>query len=331
MTGRYPPRCGLTGNPVPKEDLGGTKNADELGLPMTEATLADVLRKARLRDRLFRQMASRPSAAIPPSEARLRRIPRRALLERHAPRRADRRRQGGRVSDRPEHADAQATPIVQSSSSRRNQAKPFFLYLPHAMPHKPLAASDAFRGKSGGGLYGDAVPELDWGVGQVLAKLKELKLDESTLVMFASDNGPWYGGSTGGLRGMKGTSWEGGLRVPLHRPLPGVIPAGRTSDEPAIMPDLFATACAFARVKSPEHTIDGRDLMPLFTTEAKGPHEFMFSTRQDKVATVRSGQWKLTRAGAGRQSESVAGERQVGRPPRAGRQAHHRAEGASAS
>src|SRR4029077_20440070 len=175
-----------------------------------------------------------------------------------------------------------------------NKDRPFLLYYPQAMPHKPLAASDAYRGKSGAGLYGDAVQEMDWGVGQVLAKLKEHRLEATTLVLFASDNGPWYGGSTGGLRGMKGTSWEGGLRVPLIARLPGVIPAGRTSGEPAVMPDLFATACAFTGLQLPAgRTIDGKDLMPLLTKESAGPHEFVISTRGDKVATVRSGKWKL--------------------------------------
>ena len=98
------------------------------------------------------------------------------------------------------------------------------------MPHKPLAASEKYYQKSGAGLYGDVISELDASVGQVLAKLKELKLDDNTLVVFTSDNGPWFGGSTGGLRGMKGTSWEGGYRVPFIARWPGTIPAGHVSD-----------------------------------------------------------------------------------------------------
>src|SRR3954452_25358589 len=163
------------------------------------------------------------------------------------------------------------------------------------MPHKPLAASEKYYQKSGAGLYGDVIEELDASVGQVLAKLKELKLDDNTFVVFTSDNGPWYGGSTGGLRGMKGTSWEGGIREPLIARLPGVIPAGRSNDEAAVMPSLFATALAFAGLKPPaDREIDGKDLLPLLTgkTDA-GPHDYVFSTRGDRVATVRSGKWKL--------------------------------------
>ena len=131
-------------------------------------------------------------------------------------------------------------PVVQATLTRRyteralgfierSKDRPFFLYLAEAMPHKPLAASEAFYKKSGAGLYGDAVAELDWSVGQVLAKLKELGLDENTLVLFSSDNGPGFGGSSGGLRGMKGAQWEGGYRVPMIARWSGKIPAGQVS------------------------------------------------------------------------------------------------------
>ena len=129
-------------------------------------------------------------------------------------------------------------PVVQASLTERytqrtlqfierHQDQPFFIYLPHAMPHKPLAASDNFyTPETRDDLYADVIAELDAAVGRVLAKLKELSLNERTLVVFTSDNGPWYGGSTGGLRGMKGKTWEGGLRVPMIARMPGVIPAG---------------------------------------------------------------------------------------------------------
>ena len=294
LTGRYPPRCGLTGNPVPKDDLAGAKNADDLGLPVTEVTFADVFHGAGYSTGCFgkwhlgHQPRFRPlkrgfdeylgvlySNDMHPVE----------LID------------GDKVAE---------YPIDQNTITRKltdralkfidaNKEKPFLLYLPHHMPHKPLAASDGFRGKSGAGLYGDAVQELDAGIGEVLGKLKDLKLEANTLVIFASDNGPWYGGSAGGLRGMKGTSWEGGIREPLIARLPGVIPAGRSNDEPAVMPDLFATALEFAGLKPPaDREIDGKDLLPLLTGKSDaGPHEYVFSTRGNKVATVRSGKWKL--------------------------------------
>src|SRR5262249_45585014 len=106
----------------------------------------------------------------------------------------------------------------------RSKDGPFFLYLAHTYPHIPLAASPRFRGKSGFGLYGDAVQELDWSVGEVLRAIQENGLDENTLVMFSSDNGPWYQGSAGNLRGRKGSTYEGGVREPFIARFPGQIP-----------------------------------------------------------------------------------------------------------
>src|SRR4249919_1143464 len=140
--------------------------------------------------------------------------------------------------------------------------------------HKPLAASEDFYKKSGAGLYGDAMAELDWSVGRVLAKLKEVGLEEKTFVVFASDNGAWFGGSCGGLRGMKGSSYEGGYRVPCIARWPGKIPSGHVSAEPAVMMDLFATVLKIANLKAPsDRVIDGRDIFPLFAADAKSPHQ----------------------------------------------------------
>lgn len=195
-------------------------------------------------------------------------------------------------------------PVVQATLTKRyteralkfisaNKNKPFFLYLPHAMPHKPLAASPDFYEKTGTGLYGDVVAELDWSVGRILETLTDLKLDDRTLVVFSSDNGPWYGGSTGGLRGMKSQWWEGGIRVPLIARLPGVISQGHVSHEPAIIMDVFVTAAKAAGVALPEDLdLDGRDIMPLLTGDAESPHEALFSY-QGGIRTVRAGDWKL--------------------------------------
>jgi uncharacterized sulfatase len=176
----------------------------------------------------------------------------------------------------------------------KHQYRPFFLYLPHAMPHKPLAASAGFYKKSGAGLYGDVLAELDDAVGRVLGKLKQLGLDERTLVLFTSDNGPWYGGSSGGLRGMKGQNWEGGIRVPLIARWPGKIPPGHESHEPAIMMDLFATTLTAAGIDLPQdRPIDGLDIMPLLTSDSKSPHEAIFSVQGRNLSTIRAGKWKL--------------------------------------
>jgi arylsulfatase A-like enzyme len=180
------------------------------------------------------------------------------------------------------------------------------------MPHKPLACSEAFYKKSGAGLYGDVLAELDWSVGQVLAKLRELGLDGNTLVIFTSDNGPWYGGSADGLRGMKGTTWEGGVRVPCIVRWPGTVPAGKESGELAVTMDLFATALAAARVAPPrDRVIDGKDLLPVLTGKGKGPHEVIFGQQGPKVATVRDQRWKLHVLPARDRKEVKPGKRWV--------------------
>jgi len=292
MTGRYPARNGLINNPCPKTDPL-TKNADDVGLPESEITLAQLFKAAGYR-----------TACI--GKWHLGHQPRFRPLKRGFDEYL-----GILYSNdmhRVELIDGDNVveyPVVQSTLTKRYTERaleflmrfrdqPFFLYLPHAMPHKPLAASEDFYKKSGAGLYGDAVAELDWSVGQILAKLRELGLEESTLVIFTSDNGPWYGGSTGGLRGMKGMNWEGGLRVPFIACWPGRIPAGRTSDEPAIIMDVFATTLAAAGVAAPkDRTLDGKNLLPQLTADAKSPHDAIYSFRGPKVCTVRSGKWKL--------------------------------------
>ena len=198
-------------------------------------------------------------------------------------------------------------PVVQASLTRRytdlslrfieaNRDRPFFLYLPHAMPHKPLAASDDFYSpETRDDLYADVIAELDAAVGQMLDKLEEWQLDKTTLVLFLSDNGPWFGGSTGGLRGMKGKTWEGGLRVPLIARLPGVIPAGVVNDQPAASIDILPTICRLVGLGVPEdRVIDGRDIMPLWKDPpAHSPHEAIYGMQGQNLATIRSGKWKL--------------------------------------
>jgi arylsulfatase A-like enzyme len=181
----------------------------------------------------------------------------------------------------------------------RNKDKPFFLYVPHNMPHVPLFVSDKYKGKSKQGLYGDVIMELDWSVGQILAALKKHDLDGNTLVMFASDNGPWlsYGthaGTAAGLREGKATTFEGGVRVPFIARWPGHIPAGTVCKQPAMTIDVFPTLARLAGVKLPGHAIDGRDLWPLLSGKAKeAPHEALFFYWGRNLEAVRAGKWKL--------------------------------------
>jgi uncharacterized sulfatase len=198
-------------------------------------------------------------------------------------------------------------PVVQASLTRRytdraldfigrHRDRPFFLYLPHAMPHKPLAVSDNFyTPETRDDLYADVISELDAAVGQLLDGIQEMGLDDRTLVVFTSDNGPWYGGSTGGLRGMKGRTWDGGLRVPAIARMPGVIPRGVVNDAPAATIDLLPTICSLAGVSLPtDRVIDGKNILPLWKdSAAPSPHEAIFSMQGASLATVRSGKWKL--------------------------------------
>jgi arylsulfatase A len=182
----------------------------------------------------------------------------------------------------------------------RNKDRPFFLYVAHNMPHVPLFVSDRFKGKSEQGLYGDVIMEIDWSVGQILEALKKHGLDENTLVIFASDNGPWlsygnHGGSAGNLREGKGTTWEGGVRVPFIARWPGRIPAGRTGHQPAMTIDILPTIAHFTGAKLPDHKIDGKDISALLRDEAnaKNPHEAYYFYWGRELQAVRSGPWKL--------------------------------------
>jgi arylsulfatase A len=141
----------------------------------------------------------------------------------------------------------------------------FFLYLPHTFPHIPLGASAEFRGKSSQGLYGDVVEELDWSVGEILRTLKETGADDNTLVMFSSDNGPWYQGSPGKLRGRKNTTYEGGVREPFIARWPKHIPKGRVSDAVCSMMDVFPTVAKLCGAVLPEKPLDGLDIWPILT------------------------------------------------------------------
>jgi arylsulfatase A len=181
-----------------------------------------------------------------------------------------------------------------------NKDRPFFLYVPHTMPHVPLHVSDKFRGKSEQGLYGDVIEEVDWSVGQILAALKEHGVAERTLVIFASDNGPWlsygnHGGSAGPLREGKATSWEGGVREPCLMRWPGRIPAGHVCHEPAMTIDILPTLAQLAGAALPKLPIDGKDIWPLIAAKpgARSPQEAYYFYWDRELQAVRSGPWKL--------------------------------------
>lgn len=183
----------------------------------------------------------------------------------------------------------------------QHRGQPFFVYIPHTMPHTRLAASKQFRGKSRRGLYGDVVEEIDWNVGRILDTLRELRLDEKTYVIFISDNGPWWikrknGGSSGPLRGAKTSTWEGGVRVPCMMRAPGRIPAGIVCDKIASTLDLLPTLARLGSGKPPtDRIIDGHDITPMVhgARGASSPTKALFHYVHTHLQAVRAGRWKL--------------------------------------
>jgi arylsulfatase A len=184
---------------------------------------------------------------------------------------------------------------------KANAGRPFFLYLAHSMPHVPLHVSEKFKGKTARGLYGDVIAEIDYSVGEVLAALRRAGVEKNTLVIFTSDNGPWlsygdHGGSAGPLREGKGTSFEGGIRVPCLMRWPGKIPAGKTNPQILMTIDIMPTLARLCGGRLPEHKIDGMDVWPILAGEesVRNPHEayFIYYNQNDLQAVI-SGRWKL--------------------------------------
>lgn len=199
----------------------------------------------------------------------------------------------------------EAVRFIQESAG-----EPFFLYLAYTMPHLPIHASEWFRGTSRAGLYGDVVETIDWSAGRILETIRDLGLDEQTIVIFTSDNGPWSNapprmmaggvkawdtGSAGPLRDAKGTTYEGGVRVPGIFRWPGRIPPGRTSAEIATTMDLFPTLLNAAGAEIPaDRQIDGNDLMPFLAGQTEtSPTRTFYYFAGNNLQGVREANWKL--------------------------------------
>ena len=192
---------------------------------------------------------------------------------------------------------------------KENKAKPFFVYMPHSMPHIPLFRSKDFVDKSSRGVYGDVIEEIDWSVGQVLDTLRTEGLAENTLVFFTSDNGPWLimkeaGGTAGLLRDGKGSTWEGGMREPGIAWWPGKIAPNQITHELGSTMDLFTTVLNLAGAEVPsDRIIDGVDLSPLLFGKGESPRKDMFFYRGEQLYALRKGPWKahyITRAAYGK-------------------------------
>jgi len=182
----------------------------------------------------------------------------------------------------------------------RNKDRPFFLYVPHPQPHVPLFVSEKFEGKSGRGLYGDVIMEIDWSVGQILNALKANDLDENTVVIFTSDNGPWlsYGNHAGSalpFREGKGTAWEGGHREPFIIRYPNGLKGGRNLDTPVMAIDILPTLAEITGSALPDRIIDGKSVWKLLSGDSKeSPQEaYYFYYRVNELHGVRYDKWKL--------------------------------------
>lgn len=308
LTGRYPKRSGMVRVIVPKE---------KWGMPASEITLAEALKDAGYTtgmigkwhlggrkpyrpqkqgfDSFLGVLYSNDMTLVP-----LLRWPRFELLRGNKPVESP-----AKVKNLTRHYTDDAVRFIE-----QNKERPFFLFLSHTMPHVPVRPSDEFKGRSAFGRYGDVVEEIDESTGEVLRALKENGLDENTMVVFTSDNGPYLGGvvreksekpdkrgqargSTGGLRGAKGTTWEGGMRVPFVARWPGTIPAGAVRDGIATIMDLFPTYLKQAEAPLPtDRVIDGRDLLPYLKGEQGAPHEDFHYYYRNRLFAVRSGNWK---------------------------------------
>jgi arylsulfatase len=183
---------------------------------------------------------------------------------------------------------------------KRNKKNPFFLYFAHSMPHVPLAVSSKFKGKSQQGLYGDVIMEIDWSVGEVLKALEESGLDKNTVVIFTSDNGPWlnfgnHAGSAGGLREGKGTSFEGGQKVPCIVKWPGKVPEGVVCNKLASAIDILPTFAGICGATLPSRKIDGVNIIELFRNvpDANPRNQLLYYYNRNSLEGVRLGNWKL--------------------------------------
>ena len=301
LTGRYPARSGLVRVLLPKE---------KWGIPASEITLAEALKQEGYAtaligkwhlggrkpfrpnkhgfDYFFGLLFSNDMTVLP-----VLRWPRLELWR----------------NDKPIESPAKVKTLTRRyteeavSCIEQHRDKPFFLYVSYTMPHAPLRPSDEFRGKSDFGDYGDVVEEIDWSTGRILQALNDTGLDDETLVIFTSDNGPWKAGenqerqtrgSAGRLRGVKGTTWEGGMRVPFVARWPGRLPAGSVRSGISVMTDLFTTLIELAGGEVPsDRDIDGKNIMPMLEGRARSPHSEVYYYFRKRMFAVRSGEWKL--------------------------------------
>lgn len=296
LTGRYPPRAGVpmvlapTGSlPAMLNRVMGTNDR----LPAEEITVASALQSAGYATAAFGKWHLGDYSPSLPNDhgfdefigvlhsndmAPLPLWSNREIIEEHP---MDQTKLTGRFTD-------EAIRFI-----RQHRDDPFFLYVPHVFPHRPLHASAEQRGRSRGGRYGDIVEDLDRSVGQIVNVLHELNLEENTLVLFTSDNGPWFQGSTGATRGRKMGSFDGGTRVPMIASWPGRISPGLRVDDPVVSVDLFPTILELADIEIPtDRVIDGSSLTGLFGKFNPVPTRPIYYYLGTSLTAVRAGHFK---------------------------------------
>ena len=289
LTGRFPLRHGLTKNPTPDAHI----EVDTIGLSPKEITIAEIFKNSGYRTKAIGKWHLGHYAKFLPIEQ--------GFDEYYGILYSNDMRPVQIIQDR----DTVQYPVDQRNLTKDYTAKAidfiekekdnsFFLYLSHAMPHKPLAAPDDFyTPDTPEDLYDDVLRELDWGVGEVINRLRELDILDNTIVIFMSDNGPWYGGSTGGLKGMKATTWEGGIRVPFMIRYPNVFADGKVVDVPLSSLDILPTLCSLTNVNLPKEVVlDGEDITKQLQKK-KLEHAAVFSLHDDDIMSIRKGDYKL--------------------------------------
>lgn len=282
MTGRYPTRAGVPNVLFPR---------DEKGMPLEEITLANVLKEKGYKTACVGKwhLGHRPDY-----------LPTRRGFDSYFGIPYSNDMKPAVVMDNESVSEPEATQdtLTERYTARAvqfidsNAASPFFLYFPHTFPHIPLHASKRFRGKSPQGIYGDVMAEVDWSVGEVLAALKRHNLDRDTLVLFSSDNGPWYQGSPGPLRGRKGMTWEGGVRIPFLARQPGTVKTGVSNALISLM-DVMPTAAAHcgAALSRP---VDGVDIRGILTgAQPQVQRDVLLYFDSWNLQCARRGDWKL--------------------------------------
>lgn len=285
LTGRYPIRTGLADRTL---SIG-----DKRGLKQEEITLAEELKRLGYATALIGKWHLGDRPEYHPQKHGFDKFfgtiysndePEQALLD------------GTERVEDPINPQMLALRFVQESVAfiKNNSNRRFFLFLSTTSPHKPLIPSPDFAGKSRAGAYGDVVEELDWGVGEIMDTLKSYGLEDNTLVIVTSDNGPFPEGSTGGLRGNKGTGWEGGYRVPFIASWPRAIKPGRVSSAMSMNIDIMPTLIGIAGGNSSRTgNFDGKDIVSLLNGDNRSPHDVLYFFNNERIAALRTQRWRL--------------------------------------